>query len=157
MGVKLRAFAGRITKGFDVKEHPKEAAARIRRNAANLRKKTTKGKRPAKPAPVKKSNKGKQQVKAKEKNPKKAISMSLLTYKLHALGDYVETIRRWGTTDSYNSQTVRIFFYPANSSNRLYRENVNTDESNATGFVQTTNSLLNHLQISQDVNISQGS
>ena len=115
LGVKLRKFAGKITKSFVVKEHPKEAAARARRNAANLRKKIAKGKGPAKSAPMKKSNKGKQPAKkhiTKGKNPKKAISMSLLTYKLHALGDYVETIRQWGTTDSYNSQIVRIYFLP---------------------------------------------
>jgi hypothetical protein len=28
------------------------------------------------------------------------------TYKFHALGDYVETIRRYGTTDSYSTELV---------------------------------------------------
>lgn len=113
LGVKLRKFAGKITKDFVVKEHPKEAAARVRRNAANLKKKTVKGKGPEKAAPVKKSNKGKQPAKkqtARGKEPKKAITMSLFTYKLHALGDYVDTIRQFGTTDSYNSQIVRFLF-----------------------------------------------
>ena len=31
---------------------------------------------------------------------------NLLTYKLHALGDYVYHIVRFGTTDSYSTQTV---------------------------------------------------
>jgi hypothetical protein len=31
---------------------------------------------------------------------------SLSTYKLHALGDYVKAIRRFGTTDSYSTQIV---------------------------------------------------
>ena len=31
---------------------------------------------------------------------------NLNTYKLHSLGDYVETIRRYGTTDSYSTQLV---------------------------------------------------
>lgn len=33
--------------------------------------------------------------------------MNLNTYKVHALGDYVETIRRYGTTDSYSTESVR--------------------------------------------------
>lgn len=32
--------------------------------------------------------------------------MNLNTYKVHALGDYVETIRRYGTCDSYTTETV---------------------------------------------------
>lgn len=32
--------------------------------------------------------------------------ISLHTYKHHALGDYVDTIRRYGTTDSYSTETV---------------------------------------------------
>ena len=63
-------------------------------------------------ASVKKSTKGKQAAKqstTKDKKPeKKPISMSLLTYKLHALGDYAQTICEHGTTDSYSSQTVSI-------------------------------------------------
>lgn len=31
---------------------------------------------------------------------------SLSTYKIHALGDYVDTIRRYGTTDSYSTRLV---------------------------------------------------
>ena len=113
LGEKLRLFAGKITKDFVVKELPKETAAKARRAAANLKQKTTKGKEPAKSAPVKKSIKGKLGKKSTKgrKPEKKIISMSLLTYKLHALGDYVQTIRQRGTTDSYNSQTVSILLY----------------------------------------------
>ena len=32
--------------------------------------------------------------------------LNLSTYKLHALGDYASTIRRYGTTDNYSTQTV---------------------------------------------------
>lgn len=32
--------------------------------------------------------------------------LNLFTYKLHALGDYVRTIRLFGTTDSYSTQIV---------------------------------------------------
>lgn len=33
-------------------------------------------------------------------------TLNLNTYKDHALGDYVETIRRFGTTDSYSTESV---------------------------------------------------
>ena len=37
---------------------------------------------------------------------KRLKSFSLQTYKVHALGDYVATIERFGTTDSYSTSTV---------------------------------------------------
>ena len=40
-----------------------------------------------------------------EKRPK---TFNLATYKLHALGDYVKTIKLFGTTDSYSTQIVRL-------------------------------------------------
>jgi hypothetical protein len=33
-------------------------------------------------------------------------SLNLKTYKNHSLGDYVRTIRRYGTTDSYSTEPV---------------------------------------------------
>lgn len=36
--------------------------------------------------------------------------LNLFTYKLHALGDYVRTIRLFGTTDSYSTQIVCFFW-----------------------------------------------
>jgi hypothetical protein len=38
--------------------------------------------------------------------PKLPKVLNLLTYKVHALGDYVQTIRMFGTTDSYSTQIV---------------------------------------------------
>lgn len=40
----------------------------------------------------------------------KVKSLNLCTYKLHALGDYVQTIRLFGTTDSYSTQIVCELF-----------------------------------------------
>ena len=37
---------------------------------------------------------------------RKARTLNLQTYKLHALGDYMEQIRAYGTIDSYSTQTV---------------------------------------------------
>lgn len=39
---------------------------------------------------------------------KRPKTFNLSTYKLHALGDYVETIKMFGTTDSYSTQIVRF-------------------------------------------------
>jgi|ERR1700722_15271108 len=40
-------------------------------------------------------------------NTRKPKSLNLKTYTYHALGDYVSAIRRYGTTDSYSTQSVR--------------------------------------------------
>jgi hypothetical protein len=37
---------------------------------------------------------------------KHEVKFTLETYKHHALGDYVETIRQYGTTDSYSTESV---------------------------------------------------
>ena len=37
---------------------------------------------------------------------KKRKGLNISTYKFHALGDYVRTIRMFGTTDSYSTQIV---------------------------------------------------
>ena len=36
----------------------------------------------------------------------KRKSLNLSTYKFHSLGDYPNTIRRYGTTDNYSTQIV---------------------------------------------------
>ena len=81
LGFALRYFSGKFSDQFDTKELPKEAEARKRR------------------ATARKTNKGASSGKAR---------FNLSTYKLHALGDYANTIRQRGTTDSYNTQTVSI-------------------------------------------------
>jgi hypothetical protein len=45
--------------------------------------------------------------------PCKLKTFSLLTYKLHALGNYVCTIQWFGTSDSYSTQPVHchVFIY----------------------------------------------
>ena len=85
----IRHFASKISSQYDTWELPREEAARIRRRA----KKTAQGKQA--PAPAALSTTG---------PLRKAFN--LLTYKLHALGDYVTHIIRFGTTDSYSTQTV---------------------------------------------------
>ena len=87
LGAALRHFAGKFSDRFDTKELPKEADARKRRAA---------------------KGKGKGKLTRQNTTPGKA-KFNLSTYKLHALGDYANTIRQRGTTDSYSTQMVRAF------------------------------------------------
>ena len=86
LGLALRHFGGKFSEQFDTRELPKEAEARKRREATS-------------------KNQGKPSTKRKTASIQARFNLS--TYKLHALGDYAETIRQRGTTDSYNTQTVR--------------------------------------------------
>jgi hypothetical protein len=81
LGTLLRHFSTVTCAAFRTIELPRERAARIRR-AANTS-------CPSAPS-------GGSRVKG----------FNLSTYKLHALGDYPQTIRERGTTDNYTSQRV---------------------------------------------------
>ena len=50
-------------------------------------------------------NAGEKSTKAPNQS-RKVKTLNLLTYKFHALGDYVPTIRMFGTTDSFSTQLV---------------------------------------------------
>ena len=75
---KLRQFVKVTCVAFETKELPVKAAARRRQEI-------TQAKNPNSPHPK---------------------SFNLLTYKFHALGNYVQTIRLFGMTDSYSTQIV---------------------------------------------------
>lgn len=85
LGSQLRAFVKKICPSFDTKELPREEAVRARRRA----KAKQNGKSVKEPSGS-----------AKQK------TLNLLTYKLHALGDYMASIIFFGTTDSYSTQPV---------------------------------------------------
>jgi hypothetical protein len=89
LGKQLRRFVKTTCAVFDTKELPKEVAARAKRAA---RQAAQSGSVPSANAPVTSGAKSK--------------TFNLSTYKLHALGDYADTIRRFGTTDSYSTQMV---------------------------------------------------
>jgi hypothetical protein len=46
------------------------------------------------------------------KDTRREKTLILDTYKFHALGDYPDTVTRFGTTDSYTSEIVRSFLVP---------------------------------------------
>jgi len=87
-GDNLRVFKEKTCKIYSTRELERERAARKRRQEKD----TTK----AAPRLNQKLNSG-------ARLPKQ---LNLKTYKFHALGDYVQTIRRLGTTDSYSTQHV---------------------------------------------------
>jgi len=85
LGTLLRHFSTVTCLAFKTIELPRERAARIRK-VANTPGSTTTG--------------GGSRTKV----------FNLSTYKLHALGDYPQTIRERGTTDNYTTQRVGMAF-----------------------------------------------
>ena len=90
LGSLMRFFANRLCPDYDTRELPREEAARARRRA----KKKPSQNDPNTPSTLK-------------TGPLRKV-FNLVTYKLHALGDYVAHILRFGTTDSYSTQTVSM-------------------------------------------------
>ncbi|KAG2113257.1 hypothetical protein BD769DRAFT_1673787 [Suillus cothurnatus] len=82
LGKQLRRFQQFTCSAFQAMELPHEVTARQRRQDANLQ--STRG-----------------EARSSGAHPK---NFNILTYKLHALGDYTASIRLFGTTDSYTTQ-----------------------------------------------------
>ena len=97
LGHMLRHWVKETCSAFATRELPREEAARGRRKAAKQAK-TAEGASKV----TETSTKAKKQKRARRK------AFNLCTYKLHALGHYVEAVRRFGTTDNYNTQVVRV-------------------------------------------------
>ncbi|KAJ6540207.1 hypothetical protein DFH09DRAFT_929737 [Mycena vulgaris] len=91
LGRQLRYLRRVTCAAFTTKELPGEEAARGRRNAKKAAAATAAGKS----AP-----------KAKTSSGIKVFNME--TYKGHSLGDYMPTIRFFGTVDSYSTQPVGV-------------------------------------------------
>jgi hypothetical protein len=96
LGNQVRTFMAKVCPHFETTDTPREAGARARRQAV----KPTAG-----TSVSSKSEKGK----GKERETtasKRRREFNPNTYKFHALADYCSTIRRFGTTDNYNTQSV---------------------------------------------------
>lgn len=93
LGSIIRRFAKHTCTQFDTQELPHEAAARGSRKKRKQRR--------GRPQPAASSGKP-------PPPPPKRKLFNLITYKLHALGDYVAHILLFGTTDSYSTQRVRL-------------------------------------------------
>ncbi|KAG5649594.1 hypothetical protein H0H81_002919, partial [Sphagnurus paluster] len=88
LGRSLRKFSNTVCSAFDTQELPREVATPGRRKAKK------------KPAPLSDQVATGAPVKS---HPKKK-TFNMFTYKLHSLGDYVQTIQQFGTSDSYSTQ-----------------------------------------------------
>lgn len=86
-GIRMRHFANHICPQYDTRELPGETVARVRRITKQR---------------VKQGEAG-----APTSTAKNVKHFKLATYKLHAMGDYVDQIVQFGTTDSYSTQSVR--------------------------------------------------
>lgn len=80
----LRKFRCDTCATFETMELPKEKAARQRRLAQRSESNTT----------------------SAESSGTRTKKFNLATYKFHAMGDYVNTIKLFGTTDSFTTQMV---------------------------------------------------
>ncbi len=103
LGQSLRNFQEKTCCKYATKELKREESARVRKSA-----------RGKKSAVSKSSSSGKKKAASKPATVttgKQSKFLNLNTYKDHALGDYVETIRQYGTTDSYSTEAVRLCFH----------------------------------------------
>ena len=94
LGHTLRTFQEQTCAAFQTKELQREQAARIQRR---LKKVSI-----SQPGP---SNVMPQNHVSSVRLPKQ---LNLKTYKFHALGDYHDTIRLFGTIDSFSTQLVSL-------------------------------------------------
>jgi hypothetical protein len=108
IGRELRSFK-EWTREFNTVELPCERAAherRKRKKNASQNADTIASGPVSQNHPILAGSEKKLSVKPKVRH------FNLLTYKLHALGDYVQTIKLFGTTDSYSTQIVSLSLLP---------------------------------------------
>jgi hypothetical protein len=123
LGNNLRTFKQRTCSEFSTKELQRESAARIRRqnrspqlstsseprrqrsqlNPSTSRPTSARGPQSATPDEISGTVKSNDAT----RRPK---TLNLNTYKFHALGDYANTIRKFGTTDSYSTELVGLSY-----------------------------------------------
>jgi hypothetical protein len=88
LGEAFRRFKDNICSAYLTRELKREAASRRRRQAKKA------------------ARKGNAANPTSEDSCSSKV-LNLQTFKYHSLGDYVETIRQYGTTDSYSTEPVR--------------------------------------------------
>lgn len=104
IGRELRSFRDSSSAAFVCKELPGETMRRAR----HQRKKKRQANGISEPTLISSSDITSPAPEITPELLPKIKRTNLLTYKLHALGDYVSTIRLFGTTDSYSTQIVSI-------------------------------------------------
>ncbi len=107
LGSLLRKFQETTCPVFDTRELNREESARKRRAEATGRKRSGKKKQGVAALDAETTADSSESKRAAGKLRK---TLNLKTYKDHSLGDYVETIRQNGTTDSYSTEIVIFVF-----------------------------------------------
>lgn len=106
LGQQFCHFKATVCAGYVTHELRQEVERRAQRLAKQATKQKTahKGKQRVGVAAQGKSND------TLDQGVKRCKVFNFQTYKFHALGDYVSTIRRYGTSDSYSTEPVRLTF-----------------------------------------------
>lgn len=121
LGEQFREFKAKVCSAYHTQELDREVDARSRRQAKDAAKRVETGKvnnvgqvtaaPQSEPGAI---GKGKGKVSPEQsrdipvpKQLRRKKSFNFQTYKFHALGDYVASIRHFGTTDSYSTEPVR--------------------------------------------------
>ena len=121
LGNNLRTFEKHTCSVFQTRELERERAARQRRQEKDEagKKKITNGKNST------------ESSKPSSSTARKPKQLNLKTYKYHALGDYVDTIKCYGTTDSYSTQGVSfrltLILFNFNCIMSCFRVNASTE------------------------------
>ncbi|KAF9455912.1 hypothetical protein BDZ94DRAFT_1178931, partial [Collybia nuda] len=103
LGKSLRDFEKKTCSAYDTRELRRKAGARQKRHAKASSRGSGTLLVPLNATSVAETSD------AANRTPK---TLNLNTYKNHSLGDYTETIRRYGTTDSYSTEIVCYIFMP---------------------------------------------
>lgn len=125
LGEIFRHFKTKVCTAYHTQELDREVDARSRRQTKDAIRRTEGsvpngvGQRIAAQKRVGDNAKGKQKANFEQSQDpclprpsRMKKSLNLKTYKFHALGDYVASIRRFGTTDSYSTEPVSYILLP---------------------------------------------
>lgn len=132
LGELFRLFKANVCNIYHTQELNREVDARYRRQAKEAAKRSEKDQAnatmegPARKPRAGVNSKGKEKVSPGQsqdasKQSRKTKSFNFGTYKFHALGDYVTSIRFFGTTDSYSTEPVSHFPLLVMSSLNFYK------------------------------------
>lgn len=123
LGTLLRKFQADTCTAYDTRELKREMAARVRQAAAASKSTANQQTSDQASAVIGSENQNSSATSHSEEasnptmsKPTKSVgrqrkALNLKTYKDHSLGDYVETIRQYGTVDSYSTESVRRFCF----------------------------------------------
>lgn len=105
LGNRYRQFKEVVCAAYDARELDREVKARSKRQAKEV---TRRAQADQATLATTRRTQAERATPATDKPLHRKVSFNLQTYKFHALGDYVTCIRRFGTTDSYSTEAVRL-------------------------------------------------